>query len=817
MQEYNKHLRPSIGMIELFRIFSLSEEFKFVPVRQEEKQELAKLLGELARQLLIMELSLATDRVPIPVKENIDDPSAKINVLLQSYISQLKLDGFALVADMVYVTQSAGRILRAIFEICLKRGWAALTQKALDLCKMVDKRMWSTMSPLRQFKGIPVDIVRRAERKEYPWYRYFYLEPPELGELLGLPKAGKLTHKLVHQFPLLLLSAHVQPITRSMLKIELTITPDFEWDEKVHGSTESFWIMVEDVDGELVLFHEQFMLRQRFATEDHYVTFTVPILEPTPPNYFITVVSDRWLHSITRLPVSFKNLILPAKFPAPTNLLDLQPLPVSALHNRPYEQIYADSVSSFNKIQTQVFQALYTTNDNVLLCAPTGSGKTIAAEFALLRLWANKGGRCVCIEPYQDVVDFRVAEWSQKFSSLQGGKSIVALTGESTTDLRLLNKSDVIVCTPTQWDLISRRWKQRKAVQELGLVIADEIHLVGSGIGPTYEVVMSRARFVAAQTDNPTRIVAFGASLANAKDLGEWLGVSAQNTFNFSPGARPLPMEVHIQSFNVPHFPSLMIQMAKPAYLAMTEWAEDRPVIVFVPTRKQCRLSASDLLTYCLADQDPDRFLNIEKSDLEPHLERISDEDLKETLRNGIGFYHEGLSKQDKLIVERLYTLGAIQVVVASKETAWSIPLTAYMVIIMGAQTYEGKEHRYVDYAFPDLLQMMGRACRPREDASSRCVLMIPQVRKPFFLRFLNEGLPIESHMHLSLADNLLSEIASRTISNKQEAVDWFTWLWCYRRLTQNPNYYVSPDIPATLTALTLSAEHARHKSQAYE
>lgn len=46
MLEYNKHLRPSIGLIELFRIFSLSEEFKFVPVRQEEKGELAKLLGQ---------------------------------------------------------------------------------------------------------------------------------------------------------------------------------------------------------------------------------------------------------------------------------------------------------------------------------------------------------------------------------------------------------------------------------------------------------------------------------------------------------------------------------------------------------------------------------------------------------------------------------------------------------------------------------------------------------------------------------------------------------------------------------------------------
>lgn len=46
-----------------------------------------------------------------------EEPSAKVNVLLQAYISQLKLEGFALMSDMVYVTQSAARLVRAIFEI----------------------------------------------------------------------------------------------------------------------------------------------------------------------------------------------------------------------------------------------------------------------------------------------------------------------------------------------------------------------------------------------------------------------------------------------------------------------------------------------------------------------------------------------------------------------------------------------------------------------------------------------------------------------------------------------------------------------------
>lgn len=246
----------------------------------------------------------------------------------------------------------------------------------------------------------------------------------------------------------------MQPITRSLLRIDLTITPDFRWDEKFHGASELFWILVEDVDGEIIFFHDQFVLRQRYAESkdnEHNVTLTVPMFEPVPPNYYVSVISDRWLHSETRLPISFKHLMLPEKFPPPTALLDLQPLPLSALHNKEFEEIYSSTIQNFNKIQTQVFQALYTTDENVFIGAPTGSGKTICAEFALLRLWSKRDPpRAVCIEPFQDMVDQRVDEWKKKFSSLQGGKEIVSLTGDRSADLRLLEKGDVIVCTPLQ-------------------------------------------------------------------------------------------------------------------------------------------------------------------------------------------------------------------------------------------------------------------------------------------------------------------------------------------------------------------------------
>lgn len=81
---------------------------------------------------------------------------------MQGYISRLKLEGLALSTDMVYVTQSAGRLMRCLFEICLRRGWAGLTEKALALCKMTTYRLWGSQTPLRQFKGVPIAILQQA-------------------------------------------------------------------------------------------------------------------------------------------------------------------------------------------------------------------------------------------------------------------------------------------------------------------------------------------------------------------------------------------------------------------------------------------------------------------------------------------------------------------------------------------------------------------------------------------------------------------------------------------------------------------------------
>jgi pre-mRNA-splicing helicase BRR2 len=672
---------------------------------------------------------------------------------------------------------------------------------------MIDKRMWQSMCPLRQFKKIPEEVVKKIEKRNIPWERFYDMEPHEIGELVRAPKLGKTVYKYIHQIPKLELTVHILPITRSTLKVELLIQPDFEWDsDKVHGSSEAFWIFVEDVDSEIILHHEFFLLKSKYAQDEHSIKFFVPVYDPLPPQYFIRIVSDRWLASETQLPVSFRHLILPEKYAPPTELLDLQPLPISALRDPTYESLYNVKFDFFNPIQTQVFNALFNTDENIFVGAPTGSGKTICAEFAILRLFAqNPDAKCVYITPKTELCEIIRRDWETKFSAL--GKKVSMLTGETATDLKIMNKANIVVSTPINWDILSRRWKQRKQVQNIQLFMVDELHLIGGEDGPVLEIICSRMRYISSQIEQNIRIVALSSSIANSKDVAQWLGCNVNNTFNFHPNVRPLQLELHIQGFNIAHNASRLIAMSKPVFQAIQRYAgaKQLPTIVFVPSRKQAKLTAIDIVTYAAASIAAAsnstsanssgvikscKFLHVDPAELQQLVDKMEDKTLKETLMNGVAYLHEGTSELDMRIVSKLFQSGAIQVCVVSRNLCWSLQLESYLVIIMDTQYYNGKDHTYEDYPISDMLQMCGKANRPNVDTDSKVVVMCQSSRKNFYKKFLYEPLPVESHLDKCLNDHFNAEIVTKTIENKQDAVDYLTWTLMYRRMTQNPNYY---------------------------
>ena len=789
MATYGRNLKPSAGEMELCHVFALSEEFRHVVVREEDKLELAKLL----------------DRVPIPVKESVEDPTAKINVLLQAYISQMRLDGFVLSSDMSFVIQNAGRLTRCLFEIVLRHGWAQAAHKALALCKMVQRRMWPSQTPLRQFDGVPADVLSRLEKKDVPWDRLYDMTPQELGELVRAPRMGKALHKLVHHFPKLELAAQLMPLTRSLLKVDLTITPDFAWDDRSHGFVELFWIIVEDSDSERVLHSEMFLLKKRNVNDEHAVSFTVLVQDPLPPQYFVRVVSDRWIGSETTLALSFRNLVLPQKNAPPTELLDLQPLSVSHAFRDPKVASAYSHVSRFNPIQTQCFPQLFTSKDNTLVCAPVGGGVEACAEFAILEALARiglPGMTCVYVAPYESVVQRRLLTWQKRFGPSLGLK-VMALSGETALDLKILESSNVVLTIPKHWDVLSRRWRHRKHVQNVDLFIVDCLHLIASPVGPCMEIITSRMRYIAKQTERDLRIVGLGASVANAKDLGEWIGAGTQSIFNFHSSTRPTPLQVQLVGFDSAFYESRMQDMVRPCYSAITQ--REVQTIVFVPTWKAARMATVDLISYAAAEGREKAFLMCEEEDLRDYLDAIEQKDrtLAHAVAHGVAFVHEAMESGTRGVVEKLFRAGALQVLVATAPMAWSLAVDARLVVVMGTDRPSQDASAQSDYAMADVQQMISKANNEEDgggegggrregEAGMPCtaIVMCRSSRKAQLLKFLQDPLPLESYLDHFLHDHMCAETVGKMVENKQDAVDYLTWTLFYRRLGQNPNYY---------------------------
>ena len=791
MTTYKEQLNEGCNIIDIFRIFSMSEEFKHIPIRHDEKEELDQIIN----------------RVPIPIKEGRDEPLAKINLLLQTYITRLKLEGFALVADMVYITQSAGRLLRALFEICLRRGWAGPTEATLALCQMAEHRMWSTQSPLRQFPKLRKEIVSRVEGISVRWNDYFQYKDdlPRLGELLGDHKIAREIAPWIGRFPRVEVHAQAQPITRTQLLVTLQITPIFGWLDDVHGTAQLFWIFIEDDEGRKVLFHDKLLIRKEFADGEqstHFVNCMVYLETPLPPCYFISVISDRWLGSITRHGLMLNTVVVPERFDRPTQFKkNLAPKTISDLKEE-HRYLYPN-IKKFNILQSQCFPALYESDDNVFVGASNVGARVTSAELAILRHWSSEATEdtlAVYIAPFQELVDIRLKDWARRFSDEDGlEKSVAKLTGDVAQDLRLLSGNDLVLATPIQWDFVSRQWRRRQNIQDMGLFIADEVHMLGSQNGHVYETIITRMMTMRDQLEDriaerkyDLRLVGLSVPVANSADLGGFLGVE-DKIFNFEPRLRSVPLMLDIQQFNIPHFPSFMIGMVKPAYNAILEMSPATPVVIFVPSRKYARSTAAELLGLCESAGNPDRFLPETDNDYSAVYEKINESGLHVAATHGIGYYHKALDKTDKSIVQRLFHAGALQVLVVTRDCCWELQADAHLVIVMGTQYYEGKEHRYVDYSVADILQMLNKATKydpAEEDKRVRGVVMLPPSKANYYKKFLTEPFPVESQLYTNIVDSYIPDIASRNFETTQDVLNWLTFSFLYRRVQSNPSYY---------------------------
>jgi helicase len=164
---------------------------------------------------------------------------------------------------------------------------------------------------------------------------------------------------------------------------------------------------------------------------------------------------------------------------------------------------------------------------NLVLASPTASGKTLIAELCALRHILEIGGKVLYLTP------LRALTW-EKYEEFQAYTDIIKPNGKkvrvgvSTGDMDnsspWLQAYDIVICTNEKCDSLLRH--RSPWMTGISLVIADEIHLIGSDRGPTLEVSLARLR----QMSPSIQVLALSATISNASEIADWLKAESVTT-----------------------------------------------------------------------------------------------------------------------------------------------------------------------------------------------------------------------------------------------------------------------------------------------
>ncbi|CAD6916106.1 unnamed protein product [Tilletia controversa] len=442
---------------------------------------------------------------------------------------------------------------------------------------------------------------------------------------------------------------------------------------------------------------------------------------------------------------------------------------------RHVESIYKFPV--FNAVQSTCFDSIYQSSRNVVVSAPTGSGKTVVFELAIIRMLqsSNTSAKAVYLAPTKALCSERYKDWSTRLQPL--GCTVMEITGDTNfSGLSAAKHARVIVTTPEKWDSLTRRWTDHdKILSNLTLLLIDEVHILHEkGRGARLEVIVSRMKNYGQQI----RFVAVSATVPNLEDVAEWIsrnsavppnpkaseqGVPASfaDLFRFGEEFRPC----HLSKF-VYGYPKLKDEFAFTASLnkhllgLVQEHAKAKPCLIFVSTRKGT-VQAADAVAKQLAGLEQTRE-PLPWSKPEAPL-RFQDPKLEELATVGIAFHHAGMVLDDRRAVEQAFLSGSIKVLCATTTLATGVNLP----IIRGTKQYAGGG--WAEISDLDFVQMIGRAGRPQFDAEGVAVVMTQNDQKQHLVEHIN------------------AELVLRGTSSKQAVEQWIEGTFLHVRLLKNP------------------------------
>jgi ATP-dependent DNA helicase HFM1/MER3 len=444
---------------------------------------------------------------------------------------------------------------------------------------------------------------------------------------------------------------------------------------------------------------------------------------------------------------------------------------------------------TFNAVQSKCFDRVYKSDDNFVLAAPTGSGKTAVLELAICRAvtkYASGQYKIVYQAPIKALCSERQRDWQKRFSPL--GLNCVELTGDSdNADLKNVQSADIIITTPEKWDSMTRKWRDHEKLMRLvKLFLIDEVHILKEDRGAILEAVVSRMKTIG--TD--VRFIALSATVPNFGDVAAWLGKNAAEPYepahheNFGEDFRPVKLKRYVCGYssnsNDFQFESFLDSKLPEV---ISKYSERKPIMVFCFTRKSAIKTAKMLATWWSANPSQNRYWK------EPsRVAQLQDQDLRGCMSCGVAFHHAGLDANDRVAVEKGYLNGTISVICCTSTLAIGVNLPCHFAIIKNTVTFVNNFLQ--EYSDLEIMQMIGRAGRPQFDDSAVAVIMTRQTKVRRYESMVSGQEILESKLHLGLINHLNAEIDLGTIRDLASARKWLAGTFLHVRLKQNPLHY---------------------------
>ncbi len=417
---------------------------------------------------------------------------------------------------------------------------------------------------------------------------------------------------------------------------------------------------------------------------------------------------------------------------------------------------------TLDPFQEEAIQAILN-NESVVVSAPTGSGKTLIADFIIYKN-KNSSKRIIYTAPIKALSNQKFHDFSKEY----GEGNIGLMTG----DIVINPHAQILIMTTEIYRNMAIIGDEE--LKDIAYVIFDEVHFINDiERGYVWE------ESIIYSSEN-VRFLCLSATIPNAQEFSDWIkAIKKHNVSTVVATRRNVPLKHMFYDYElglttlekikeakeVPEYKNIFrrrkgarkIDVPEPKHTELVKelGADKLPCFFFTFSRKDCQVKARELARTGLFKRDPVLLteLNRALADAPPDISKLdSTKVLKETISFGIAFHHAGLLPIVKEAVENLFAKGMIKVLYTTETFAVGINMPAKTVCFSSLRKFDGRNFRELNTK--EYFQIAGRAGRRGIDSMGYAVSMIyrPKFDYQQIKKLTSDDIePIKSQFRLSV------------------------------------------------------------------